>query len=115
MFSESAIRASSLTLATGLDPHSRQHFKKIIHYAIGVTVKARCEASPEPPTDAFEHSLPAHILSPLLGTVVSIAVAFHRKPPSVGTLHDNINPVSNGAYLSLHPISAFQQSLHQIA
>ena len=46
-----------------------QYFKKVIQDPIGIAVEAGREAAPEPPAYPFKHTLPAHVMPPLLGPV----------------------------------------------
>ena len=63
-----------------------QGFQQIIRDPIHVTVEAGRKAAPEAPADPFEHALPPHVLPPLLGTMVAVAIAFYgerlRSAPS---------------------------------
>ena len=104
-----------LAFAERFDPHARQRFDEIIQRSIRVAVVAGRKATPEAPAHSFEHALPPHILLPLLGTMVTVAIAFHSETPPVSALDDHVNPVADGTNLPLHAVSAFEQLLHQVA
>ena len=76
VFGEPSLRVARLVFTDRLDPHPGQHFEKIIHDPVGIAVEAGSEASPEAPADPFENALAAHVLPPLFGAVITVAIAF---------------------------------------
>src|SRR3984893_3065247 len=106
MFCEAPTWDSCFTLTKRLDSHSRQHLDKLVQDAIGIAVIARSKASPEAPTNALEHTLPTHVLPPLLRTVVPVTVALYGETPSVCAFHNHVDPVPDAPNLSLNPVSA---------
>src|ERR1700686_2703312 len=96
MLGETTLRAACLALSERVYSHARQRFEKVIKYTIGVPIIAGGEAAPEAPAYTFENSRPPHILPPLLRTRETIAVAFNSQAPSIRTLDDHINSITDG-------------------
>jgi hypothetical protein len=81
-----------IKVAKWFDPQPRQCVKQLGRNLIGVSIEARRETTPEPPADPLQDSLAPHILTPLLGSVKAVTVAFDGQPTALRPFNDHIDP-----------------------
>jgi len=76
-------RARALS-AHGFNSLLFQGVNQICEQCISVQDEVRCEAAPEVPARSLEDALAAHVLLPLIGTMVTIPITFDGKSRAIG-------------------------------
>ena len=80
--------------------------EQVIYHGIAAPQERRRKATPKHPPRTFQHALPLHVIGPLVGPVVLVAIALNGQPRIVVALHDHVDAVLAHMHLRRDPIAS---------